>query len=159
MSSLIKNKKDRFIRELSKNTETYMSVFTFLIFLVISVVIIKEINPTKEDVPNYFELSKNPYIKYEELLNRKDLKKIMDNKQFLEMRYDENVIKKEDSLEKEDPFAERFDNEYDNENNENKNEGESENKNNENNENNENDENGENGENGENINEEKNNEN
>ena len=115
MSSLIKNEKNRFIRQLNKNMEIYISIFTFFIFLVVSVIMIKEINPAKENIPNYFELSKNPYIKYEKLLNRTDLKKIMDNKQFLEMRYDENVIKKEDPFEKEDPFAERFDDEYNDE--------------------------------------------
>ncbi len=111
MSSLIK----RFIKGLSKNMEIYISIFTFFMFLVISVVIIKEVNPAKEDIPNYFELSKNPYTKYEKLLNRTDLKKIMDNKQFLEMRYDGNVIEKEYPLEKEDPFAEKFDDEYNDE--------------------------------------------
>jgi len=118
MSSFIKNKKNRFIRQLSKNMEIHISIFMFFIFLVVSVIIIKEINPVKENIPNYLELSKNPYVKYEELLNRTDLKKIMNNRQFLEMRYDENVVKKEDPLEKEDPFIERFSNEYNNEDNE-----------------------------------------
>ena len=119
MSSLIKIKKNKFMKRLGKSKEAAMSVFVFLIFIIASAAIIKDINPAKEDVPNYFELSKNPYIKYEELLNRTDLKKIMDSRQFLEMRYDENIIKKEDPLEKEDPFIERFGNEYNNEDSEN----------------------------------------
>ena len=119
MSSLIKIKKNKFMKRLGKSKEAAVSVFVFLIFLIASAAIIKDINPAKEDVPNYFELSKNPYIKYEELLNRTDLKKIMDSRQFLEMRYDENIIKKEDPLEKEDPFIERFGNEYNNEDSEN----------------------------------------
>ena len=119
MNSLIKNKKDKFIKWLSKNMEIYISIFAFFMFIIIFDTIIKDINPAKEDIPNYFELSKNPYIKYEKLLNKTDLKKIMENRQFLEMKYDENVIKKEEPLEKEDPFAEKIDNKYEYENNEN----------------------------------------
>ena len=119
MSSLVKIKKNKFMKQLGKSKEIAVSVFVFLIFLIISAVIIKDINPAKEDVPDYFELSRNPYVKYEELLNRTDLRKIMDSRQFLEMRYDENVIKKEDPLEKEDPFIKRFSNEYNNEDSEN----------------------------------------
>lgn len=108
MSSLIKIRKNKFIKRFKKNREIMISVFMFLMFLIASAMIIKNINPVKEDVPDYFELSKNPYVKYEKLLNRADLKKIMDSRQFLEMKYDEDIIKKEDSIEKEDPFAERF---------------------------------------------------
>ena len=116
MSSLIKIKKNKFMKQLGKSKEIAVSVFMFLVFLTASAVIIKDINPTKEDVPNYIELSKNPHIKYEELLNRTGLKKIMESRQFLEMRYDGDIIKKEDPLEKEDPFIEKF---GDNENGEN----------------------------------------
>ena len=127
MSSLIKIKKNKFIKQLDKNKEAIVSIFVFLIFLAASAVIIKDINPTKEDVPNYFELSENPYVKYEELLSRTDLKKIMDSRQFLEMRYDEDIIKKEDPFEKEDPFVEKFGNEENNEDEENGENGENEN--------------------------------
>ncbi len=116
MSSLIKNKKNRFVKRLDKNKEIAISIFVFLTFLAASAAIVKDINPIKEDIPNYFELSKNPYVKYEELLDRTDLKKIMDSRQFLEMRYDEDIIKKEDSFEKEDPFIEKFGGEENNEN-------------------------------------------
>lgn len=115
MSSLTKIKKNRLIKQLEKSKEAIVSVFILLIFLVSSAIIAKDINPVKEDVLNYFELSKNPYVKYEELLNRTDLKKIMDNRQFLEMRYDENIIKEEDPFEREDPFMEKFGDEYENE--------------------------------------------
>ena len=115
MSSLIKIKKNKFMKQLGESKEIAVSVFALLIFLAASAVIIKDINPAKEDVPNYFELSKNPYVKYEKLLNRTDLRKIMDSRQFLEMRYDEDIVKKENPLEKEDPFVERFGGEYDSE--------------------------------------------
>ncbi|MEA1937169.1 MAG: hypothetical protein U9N04_03600 [Patescibacteria group bacterium] len=127
MSSLIKIRKNKFIKQLGKNKEAVVSIFVFFIFLAASAVIIKNINPVKEDVPNYFELSENPYVEYEELLNRTDLKKIMDSRQFLEMRYDEDIIKKEDPLEKEDPFIERFSDEYNDEDDENGENGENEN--------------------------------
>jgi len=128
MSSLIKIKKNKFkfMKQIGKSKEIAMSFFALLVFLVVSVVIIKDINPAKEDVPNYFELSKNPYVKYEKFLNRTDLRKIMDSRQFLEMRYNEDIVKKENPLEKEDPFAGRFGDEYDskdeNNNNDEKNE-------------------------------------
>ncbi len=121
MSSLIKIKKNKFMKQLGKSKEIAVSVFALLIFLVASAIIIKDIDPAKEDVPNYFELSKNPYVKYEEFLNRTDLRKIMDSRQFLEMRYDEDIIKKEDPLEKEDPFVEKFGDEYDSEDENNEN--------------------------------------
>ena len=126
MSSLIKIKKNKFMRQLGKSKEIAVSIFMFLIFLIASAVIIKDINPTKEDVPNYIELSKNPHMKYEELLNRTGLKKIMESRQFLEMRYNEDIIKKEDPLEKEDPFIEKFGNNENGENNENENSEENE---------------------------------
>ena len=139
MSSFTKIKKNRFIKQLEKSKEMIVSVFMFLVFLVSFAVIIKDINPVKEDVPNYFELSKNPYVKYEELLNRTDLKKIMDNRQFLEMRYDEDIVTEEDPFEREDPFIEKFGDEYEsksdnneNEENENGDEDDEENRNNEN---------------------------
>jgi len=128
MSSLIKIKKNKFkfMKQIGKSKEIAMSVFALLVFLVVSVVIIKDINPAKEDVPNYFELSKNPYVRYEKFLDRADLRKIMDSRQFLEMRYNEDIVKKENPLEKEDPFAGRFGDEYDsgdeNNNNDEKNE-------------------------------------
>lgn len=121
MSSLTKIKKNRLIKQLEKSKEVIVSVFMLLVFLVSAAVIAKEINPVKEDVPNYFELSKNPYVKYEELLNRTDLKKIMDNRQFLEMRYNENIIAEDDPFERDDPFIEKFGDEYESESEDNEN--------------------------------------
>lgn len=108
MSLPIKIKKHGFTDQLDKSREIVVSVFVFLIFLIASAVIIKNINPVKEDIPDYFELSKNPYVKYEELLDRVALKKIMENRQFLEMRYDENIIRKESLFIRKDPFIEKF---------------------------------------------------
>ncbi len=143
MSSLTKIKKNRLIKQLENGKEVIISVFAFFAFLISSAVIIKNINPVKEDVPNYFELSKNPYVKYEELLDRADLKKIMDNRQFLEMRYDENIIKEEDPFERDDPFMDKFGDEYENEDEsgENNNDGDGDNWNNWNDENNDSEEN------------------
>ena len=115
MSLLIKIEKGGFLRQLNRNKETAASIFTFLLFLAISAIIIKDINPVKENIPNYFELSKNPYVKYEKLLDRTDLKKIMDNRQFFEMKYDENIIKRKDPFIREDPFIMKMQTKRDNE--------------------------------------------
>ena len=103
MSLLVKIKKNRLIRQLGKSKEIVASVFALLIFLIVSAVIIKDINPAKENVPDYSELSKNPYVEYEELLNRTNLKKIIGSRQFLEMKYDENVVWEENLFEEENP--------------------------------------------------------
>ena len=133
-------KEDKFLKQIKEKREIAMSLVVFVVFLVATAVILKDVNPTKENVPNYFELSRNPYLEYEELLDKTNMKKLISSRQFFEMRYNEDVVKEEETSMREDPFIEGFIIKYENED-----EGESEGENEEEN-NNEEDENNENNE-------------
>ena len=133
-------KEDKFLKQIKEKREIAMSLVVFVVFLIATAVILKDVNPTKENVPNYFELSRNPYLEYEELLDKTNMKKLISSRQFFEMRYNEDVVKEEETSMREDPFIEGFIIKYESED-----EGESEGENEEEN-NNEEDENNENNE-------------
>lgn len=94
-----------------KKESNIIAVVVFIVFLFSSVAIFEDINIIKEDVPEYNELTKNPYEEYERLIRRTNAKKLIESEQFIEMRYSNDLIKEinSDKVEKgKNPFLKMF---------------------------------------------------
>lgn len=94
-----------------KQGSNIISIIIFIVFLFSSFVLLKDVNVIKEDLPNYYELTKNPYREYEELIKKTDAKKLIESEQFIEMKYNDDLIKGTniDDIEKgKNPFLKMF---------------------------------------------------
>ena len=100
--------KKRIFKIISRKKDFLASTIVIVIFLWVGVICFKNVNPKIESVPNYYELIKNPYKSYERITDRKNIKKLIDNEQFIEMKYDENLIVEEPPQRKIDPFLKSF---------------------------------------------------
>jgi len=109
-------KRNSFLKQVKKKKETVVSLVVFLIFLLAAAAILKDINPAKEDVPNYSELSKNPHAEYEKFLSGESVKELINSRQFFEMKYGGDAVEEKEPLMREDPFIEKFSAEYSDEN-------------------------------------------
>ena len=88
-----------------------MAVIVFIVFLSSSFIFLKDVSVTEEDLSNYYELTKNPYREYEELIKKTNAKKLIESEQFIEMRYNDDLIKEIniDDIEKgKNPFSKMF---------------------------------------------------
>lgn len=76
-----------------KQGSNIISVIIFIVFLFSSFVLLKDVNVTEEELPDYYELTKNPYREYEELIKKTNAKKLIESEQFMEMKYNDDLIK------------------------------------------------------------------
>lgn len=100
--------KKRILRLISDKKDFLASVVAIVLFFLIGILCLGNINPKIESIPNYNELTKNPYESYEKITNRRNIKTLISNKQFIEMEYDENLIKEEYSQRRDDLFLKSF---------------------------------------------------
>ncbi|MCK5466621.1 hypothetical protein KAI56_03980 [Candidatus Parcubacteria bacterium] len=100
--------KKRILKLISDKKDFLASVIALVLFSLIGTFCLGNINPKIESIPNYNELTKNPYESYEKITNRRNIKRLISNKQFIEMEYDENLIKVEYSQKRDDLFLKSF---------------------------------------------------
>jgi len=100
--------KRKISRLISSKKDFLASLVAIFLFLWLGNTYLKNVNPAIESVPNYYKLIKNPYESYERIADRKNIDKLIGNKQFIEMEYDEDLIKKEYPQKKIDPFLKSF---------------------------------------------------
>lgn len=62
----------------------------------------------KEDIPNYFELTANPYQKFEKNISSNEIKNLTESGQFKNIEYYEDTIKEKDYPKVENPFEKTF---------------------------------------------------
>lgn len=94
-----------------KQGSNVISILVFVMFLIGSFAFLKDVNVVEEDLSNYYELTKNPYREYEELIKKTNAKKLIESEQFIEMRYNDDLIKEIniDDIEKgKNPFSKMF---------------------------------------------------
>lgn len=100
--------KKRILRLISDKKDFLASVVAIVLFFLIGTFYLGNINPKIESIPNYNKLTKNPYENYEKITNRRNIKTLISNKQFIEMEYDENLIKEEYPQRRDDLFLKSF---------------------------------------------------
>lgn len=100
--------KKKFLRLISDKKDFLSSIVVAVLFLWLGMTCFKSVSPEIENVSNYYKLIKNPYENYERITDRKNISKLINNEQFIEMKYDENLIKKEIPQKKIDPFLKSF---------------------------------------------------
>ena len=100
--------KKRILKSISDKKNFLASIVAIVLFFLIGIFSLGNIDPKIESVPNYNELTKNPHENYEKIINRRNIKKLISNKQFIEMEYDENLIKTEYSQKRDDLFLKSF---------------------------------------------------
>ena len=94
-----------------KQGSNIISVIIFIVFLFGSFILLKNVSATEEELPNYYELTKNPYREYEELIKKTNAKKLIESEQFIEMKYNNDLMKgiNIDDIEKgKNPFSKMF---------------------------------------------------
>lgn len=94
-----------------KQSSDIISILLFVVFLFSSFTFLKDVNMTEEDLSDYYELTKNPYEEYEELIKKTNAKKLIGSEQFIEMKYNDDLIKEINVSDIEDgknPFLKMF---------------------------------------------------
>ena len=100
--------KEKILKLINSKKDFLVSLVVIFLFFLIGTICLRNVNPEIESVPNYYKLTKNPYESYERIINRRNIKKLINNKQFIEMEYDENLVKEEYPQERVDPFLKSF---------------------------------------------------
>lgn len=102
--------KKKIIERLTSKKDLFLSLLVFVSFLLLTAKMLSEVNPLTEEIPMYSELVSNTYEKYENLVKRANVKKIIDNEQFTKMKYSDNLVEVdiENIKKREDIFSKMF---------------------------------------------------
>jgi len=100
--------KERILKSISAKKNFLVSIVSIVLFFFIGITYLSDIDPEIESVPNYDELIKNPYENYEKITERRNIKRLINNKQFIEMEYDENIVKIKEPEKRDDLFLRSF---------------------------------------------------
>ena len=100
--------KKRILKSIRDKKDFLASIVALILFFLIGTFCLGNINPKIESIPNYNELTKNPYESYEKITNRRNIKKLISNKQFIEIEYDEDLVKIEYPQKRDDLFLKSF---------------------------------------------------
>lgn len=100
--------KEKIFKLIRGKKDFLASIVVIFLFLWIGTTYLKDLNLAIESIPNYYELTENSYESYERITSRKNIKELIGNEQFIEMKYDENLVKEEDPQKKIDPFLKSF---------------------------------------------------
>lgn len=76
-----------------KPGENALSLFALIVFLGASWLILSKVEMSSEEIPNYDELTKNPYADIESLIKKDKSREIMETEQFKDLIYEDNLIK------------------------------------------------------------------
>lgn len=85
-----------------------VSLLVLFVFSYATWSIINDIKIETEDVPNYGELTMNPYEKFEKLVQKTKLQEVINSGQFKELKYEDNLIKEYESKKKGNLFLKKF---------------------------------------------------
>jgi hypothetical protein len=99
------------IRKILRKVKLDSNVAALFILFVFSFAAWSMINDVKiktEDVPNYGELTMNPYEKFEKLIQKTKLQKVINSGQFRELKYEDNLIKEYESKKEGNLFLRKF---------------------------------------------------
>ena len=100
--------KEKILKSINNRKNFLVSLVVFVLFFFIGITYLGNVDPKIESVPNYSELIRNPYESYEKITERRNIKKLISNEQFIEMEYDENLVRIKEPEERGDLFLKSF---------------------------------------------------
>ena len=85
-----------------------VSLLVLFVFSYVAWFMINDVKIKTEDVPNYGELTTNPYEKFEKLIKKTKLQEVINNRQFRELKYEDNLIKEYENEKEGNLFLRKF---------------------------------------------------
>ena len=85
-----------------------VSLLVLIVFSYATWYMIDNIKVETEDVPDYSELTINPYKKFENLVRKTKLREVINSEQFKELNYEDNLIKEYESKKEGNLFLKKF---------------------------------------------------
>jgi len=85
-----------------------VAIGAVVFFAIIIYLTLFKLEVTKEDISNYSELSVNPYEKFEENVNSDEVKNLVEDEQFKNIKYYDNLIEEKEYPVRENPFEKSF---------------------------------------------------
>ena len=85
-----------------------MAAGAVVVFAAIVYFTLFKLEVDKEDVLNYSELNANPYEKFEESVNSDEVKKLVEDEQFQDIKYYNDLIEEKEYPKRENPFEKSF---------------------------------------------------
>ncbi|NOQ68193.1 hypothetical protein GQ568_02010 [Patescibacteria group bacterium] len=85
-----------------------VAIFVLIVFSYAAWYMINDVEIKNEDVPNYGELTINPYEKFEKLVQKTKLQEVINSGQFKELKYEDNLIKEYESKKEGNLFLKKF---------------------------------------------------
>ena len=105
-------KDDKILDQLEGKKDIAIALVIFAIFSIFAVFIFQSESPTTQDIPDYNKLIKNPFEDYDKMMEKANVKKLVENEQYREMKYNTYLHKfiQEDNSPQtnEDPFDSSF---------------------------------------------------
>ncbi|MCK4891189.1 MAG: hypothetical protein KAS78_00835 [Candidatus Pacebacteria bacterium] len=95
------------LRKVNLGSNT-ISLLILFVFSYAAWSIINDVKIEIEDVPNYSELTKNPYEKFEKLVQKTKLQEVINSGQFMELKYEDSLIKEYESKKEKNLFLKKF---------------------------------------------------
>ena len=99
------------IRKILRKVKPGNNAVSLLILIVFSYAIwymIDDIKIVNEDIPDYVELTINPYKKFENLVQKTKLQEVINGGQFKELEYGDNLIKEYENKKEGSLFLKKF---------------------------------------------------
>lgn len=81
-----------------------VAFFALFVFLCVALTDIMNVKVVVEDVQNYDELIRNPYKEYENIMRKTKINDLINSEQFIEMKYNPDLIMEKDPEIKTNPF-------------------------------------------------------
>ena len=85
-----------------------ISAGAIIIFLIVVYFCLFNLEVTKDDLSNHSELNTNPYERFEKSVNSNEVKNLVEDSQFKDIKYYDDMVKERDCSERENPFEKSF---------------------------------------------------
>jgi len=85
-----------------------VALFVLFVFFYVAWFMINDVKIKTEDVPNYSELTVNPYEKFEKLIQKTKLQEVINSGQFKELKYEDSLIKEYENKKEGNLFLRKF---------------------------------------------------
>lgn len=97
----------KFLRKVKPGSNV-VSLLVLIVFSYATWYMIDNIKVETEDVPDYVELTINPYKKFENLVRKTKLREVINSEQFKELNYEDDLIKEYESKKEGNLFLKKF---------------------------------------------------
>ena len=85
-----------------------ISAGIIIVFLMVIYSYLFNLEVTKDDIPNYSELTADPYQKFEKNVSSDEVRNLVEDNQLKSIKYYEDIIKEKNCPERENPFKKSF---------------------------------------------------